>query len=80
MVLKLVASTSRPKLGLQYNMKATYASVIVSAVTSLDGSARSLGVNGIVLFLAGVTVFIRGDSELLGCRVCVCHSFDGCLE
>jgi hypothetical protein len=39
----VVVSVFRSKCGLQYRMKATYASVSVSALTSLGGSERSVG-------------------------------------
>lgn len=39
----MLVSTSRSKCELQYRMNATYASAMLSALTSLDGKERSVG-------------------------------------
>ena len=66
---KVVVSTSSGKCGLQYKINATYASVIVTAVTFCGGKDRSGGVNepGPGDVRAGVLLFGRGEVLLGGC-------------
>ena len=58
-------STPRSKLGLQYKINLTYASVIESAVTFLDGKVRSVGMNGVDARRARFGGLRCGDNELL---------------